>query len=205
MANSKENQRREQILEAALNVVVEKGYEKSRMDDIVRVSGLSKGAIYWYYKSKKEVYLSLVNHWVFKYSATLNLIVEEDLTASDQLRALFQFFVKQYQHNARVFKALVEFWSLAARDEDFRIKMQKVYTEFLNLIENILAKGVESGEFDPLDTKIAALSIVVNIEGIIWFAIFDVPDVSAPEYIDTISNFILTGLVKNTNGGNNNE
>lgn len=205
MANSKEDQRREQILTAALDVVVEKGYEKSRMDDIVRVSGLSKGAIYWYYKSKKEVYLSLVNHWVFKYSATLNLIVEDDLTASDQLRALFRFFVKQYQHNACVFKALVEFWSLAARDEDFRIKMQKVYTEFLNLIETILAKGVESGEFDPLDTKIAALSIVVNIEGIIWFAIFDVPDVSAPEYIDTISNFILTGLVKNTNGGNNNE
>ncbi len=205
MANSKEDQRREQILEAALDVVVEKGYEKSRMDDIVRVAGLSKGAIYWYYKSKKEVYLSLVNHWVFKYSATLNHIVEEDLPASDQLRALFRFFVKQYQHNVRVFKALVEFWSLAARDEDFRIKMQKVYTEFLNLIENILAKGVELGEFDPLDTKIAALSIVVNIEGIFWFAIFDVPGVSAPEYIDTISNFILTGLVKNTNGGNNNE
>ena len=205
MANSKEDQRREQILSAALDVVVEKGYEKSRMDDIVRVSGLSKGAIYWYYKSKKEVYLSLVNHWVFKYSATLNHIVEEDLPAADQLRALFQFFVNQYQTNPQPFKAMMEFWSLAARDADVRIKMQKVYTEFLNLIENILAKGVESGEFDPLDTKIAALSIVVNIEGIFWFAIFDVPGVSAPEYIDTISNFILTGLVKNTNGGNNNE
>ena len=205
MANSKEDQRREQILSAALDVIVEKGYEKSRIDDIVRVAGLSKGAIYWYYKSKKEVYLSLVNHWVFKYSATLNHIVEEDLPAADQLRALFQFFVNQYQTNPQPFKAMMEFWSLAARDADVRIKMQKVYTEFLNLIENILAKGVESGEFDPLDTKIAALSIVVNIEGIFWFAIFDVPGVSAPEYIDTISNFILTGLVKNTNGGNNNE
>lgn len=205
MTNSKEDQRREQILEAALEVIVEKGYEKSRMDDIVRVAGLSKGAIYWYYKSKKEVYLSLVNHWVFKYSVTLNHIVEENQPAADQLRELFQFFVNQYQTNPQPFKAMMEFWSLAARDEDVRIKMQKVYTEFLNLIENILAKGVESGEFDPLDTKIAALSIMVNIEGIIWFAIFDVPGVSAPEYIDTISNFILTGLVKNTNGGNNNE
>ncbi|MBC8402800.1 MAG: TetR/AcrR family transcriptional regulator, partial [Candidatus Marinimicrobia bacterium] len=55
MVNSKEDQRRKQILEAALDVIVEKGYEKSRIDDIARVSGLSKGAIYWYYKSKKEV------------------------------------------------------------------------------------------------------------------------------------------------------
>ena len=205
MANSKENQRREQILAAALDVIIEKGYEKSRMDDIVKASKLSKGAIYWYYKSKKDVYLSLVNHWVFNFSATLNNIVEEDHSAADQLRELFQFFVNQYQINPRPFRAMMEFWSLAARDDDVQNKIQKVYTEFLNLIENILIKGVESGEFDLLDTKIAALSIMVNIEGIIWFTIFDVPGVSISAYIDTISNFILTGLAKDTNGGINNE
>ncbi|MFH1852757.1 MAG: TetR/AcrR family transcriptional regulator [Candidatus Neomarinimicrobiota bacterium] len=205
MANSKENQRREQILEAALDVIVEKGYESSRMDDIVQASQLSKGAIYWYYKSKKEVYLSLVNHWVFRYSATLNHIVEDNQPAAVQLRELFHFFANQYQTNPRPFKALMEFWSLASRDVDVRVKMQKVYSEFLKLIENILRRGVELGEFDLLDTKIAALSIMVNIEGIIWFTIFDVPDVTATEYIETISNFILTGLVKDDHGGLNNE
>ncbi len=205
MANSKENQRREQILTAALDVIVEKGYEKSRMDDIVTASNLSKGAIYWYFKSKKEVYLALVNHWVFNYSATLNYIVEDQQSPSDQLQALFRYFVNQYEDNPRPFKALMEFWSLAARDDDVQQKMHRVYTEFLNLIESILITGVEFGEFDLSDTKIAALSIMVNIEGIIWFTVFDVPGVTATEYIDTISNFILTGLVKDTNGGKSNE
>ncbi len=201
MNSSKENQRREQILDAALRVIVEKGYEKSRMDDIVSTSGLSKGAIYWYYKSKKEVYLDLVNYWVLNYSATLNHINGVNLPASQQLRELFQFFVRQYDSNASVFKAMVEFWALASRDADFRNKVQRVYSEFLNLIERILTRGVEAGEFDALDTKIAALSIMVNIEGIIWFSIFDVPGVSVPEYIDTITNFILAGLVQDSNGG----
>lgn len=205
MANSKENQRREQILTAALDVIVEKGYEKSRMDDIVTASNLSKGAIYWYFKSKKEVYLALVNHWVIHYSANLNYIVEDRQSAAQQLQALFTFFVNQYQDNPRPFKALMEFWSLAARDDDVQQKMHRVYTEFLNLIESILITGVEFGEFDLSDTKIAALSIMVNIEGIIWFTVFDVPGVTATEYIDTISNFILTGLVKDTNGGKSNE
>lgn len=205
MANSKENQRREQILTAALDVIVEKGYEKSRMDDIVTASNLSKGAIYWYFKSKKEVYLALVNHWVIHYSANLNYIVEDRQSAAQQLQALFTFFVNQYQDNPRPFKALMEFWSLAARDDDVQQKMHRVYTEFLNLIESILIRGVELGEFDLSDTKIAALSIMVNIEGIIWFTVFDVPGVTATEYIDTISNFILTGLVKDTNGGKSNE
>ena len=64
-----QEQRKKQILSAALQVLSEKGYEQSRMDDIVDQSELSKGAIYWYYKSKEEVYLSLVDYWFSQYSA----------------------------------------------------------------------------------------------------------------------------------------
>ena len=52
-----------QILEAAFKVFVKKGYSKTTMDDIVDVSGLSKGALYHYYKSKKDLFLSLIDHW----------------------------------------------------------------------------------------------------------------------------------------------
>ena len=55
MEQSRKDERKEQILNAALLVLVEKGYESSRIDDIVAKSSLSKGAIYWYYKSKKEI------------------------------------------------------------------------------------------------------------------------------------------------------
>jgi len=61
MNESLQTQRKEQILDAALHVLVQNGYEQSRMDDVVKSSKLSKGAIYWYYKSKKEMYLDLVN------------------------------------------------------------------------------------------------------------------------------------------------
>ena len=97
---SKEESRKNQILDAALEVVVEKGYADCRMDDIVETSGLSKGTIYWYYKSKKEVFLSLINHWVNKFGVTLNHIVEEDLSASDQLHELFAFFLDIYENHS---------------------------------------------------------------------------------------------------------
>ncbi|MFQ6614409.1 MAG: TetR/AcrR family transcriptional regulator, partial [Fidelibacterota bacterium] len=44
MTQTKQDQRKEQILTSALEVLVEKGYESSRMDDIVAHSGISKGA-----------------------------------------------------------------------------------------------------------------------------------------------------------------
>jgi AcrR family transcriptional regulator len=196
MNESKQLQRKAQILDAALAVIVQKGYENSRMDDIVASSKMSKGAIYWYYKSKKEVYLSLVNHWVHNYSAVLNHIVDTDRSASDQLRSLFQYFIVQYEKDPVVFKALLEFWSMAGRDPEFNDKLQKVYSEFVNLISTIIQQGMDNGEFKNLDVDITAMSIMVNIEGIMWFTLFKLKNTSAREYIKTISDFILSGLIK---------
>lgn len=196
MSQSKQDQRRYQILDAALEVIVSKGYEGSSMSDIVEKSKLSKGAIYWYYGSKKEVYLALVNHWVHRYSPTLNLIIEDDKPASVQLKELFKYFISQYETDQKVFKAIAVFWSLASRDNDFKEKFDKVYSEFLALIEKIINKGVESKEFKNIDVKIAALSIMVNIESTIWFTLFDDYGISASKYMKTITAFILAGLTK---------
>lgn len=196
-ASLRVDQRKKQILDAALNVVALKGYSDSRMDDIVSEAKMSKGAIYWYYSSKKEIFLSLVNHWVNKFGVTLNHIVEEDHSAAEQLEALFSFFLNAFEENPTVFKAEMEFWALSSRDEDFRKKTNKVYHEFLGLIEGIIQGGVDSGEFKNLDVKVAALSIMVNIEGMVWLALFDSDGVTAKHYVDTITEFILAGLAKN--------
>lgn len=196
MSQSKQDQRKYQILDAALEVIVSKGYEGSSMTDIVNKSKMSKGAIYWYYSSKKEVYLALVNHWVHHYSPTLNLIIEDKQPASAQLKELFNYFIKQYETDQKVFKAVAVFWSLAGRDNEFKEKFDKVYSEFLTLIEKIIIKGVENKEFKNVDTKITALSIMVNIESTIWFTLFDDFGISATKYMKTITEFILAGLTK---------
>ena len=196
MSQSKQDKRKYQILDAALEVIVSKGYEGSSMSDIVEKSKLSKGAIYWYYSSKKEVYLALVNHWVLQYSPTLNLLIEDDQPASVQLQELFNFFITQYENDQTIFKAVAVFWSLASRDNEFKEKFDKVYSEFLVLIERIIVKGVENKEFKNINTKIAALSIMVNIESTIWFTLFENYGISATKYMTTITNFILAGLIK---------
>ena len=85
---------------------------------------------------------------------------------------------------------------MAGRDNEFKKKFDKVYSEFFSLIEKIIIKGVESKEFKNVDTKIAALSIMVNIESTIWFTLFDDFGISATKYMTTITEFILSGLTK---------
>ena len=196
MNQTKQDLRKDQILDAALTVLVQNGYEGSRMDDVVSKSQLSKGAIYWYYKSKKAMYLDLVNFWVIRYSATINHLVENDQAAPDQLKSLFNYFIDQYESDPDPFIALTEFWSMAQKDDDFRAKLQKVYSQFLEVLEKIVAKGVKDGDFKKLDIRITAMSIMLNVESINWFTLFDTHGVSARDYIQTISDFILAGLLK---------
>ena len=198
MDQTKQDLRKDQILDAALTVLVQNGYEGSRMDDVVSESQLSKGAIYWYYKSKKAMYLDLVNFWVIRYSATINHLVENDQSAPDQLKSLFNYFIDQYESDPDPFIALTEFWSMAQKDDDFRAKLQKVYSQFLEVLEKIVAKGLKDGDFKKLDIRITAMSIMLNVESINWFTLFDTHGVSARDYIQTISDFILAGLLKKT-------
>ena len=75
--------------------------------------------------------------------------------------------------------------------------MQNVYSDFLEYLVRIIQYGVENGEFRNIDPRITALSILINIEGINWFTLFEKSGVEAQEYIHTISDFILAGLKKN--------
>tara|TARA_B100000686_G_scaffold57533_1_gene61747 strand:+ start:378 stop:974 length:597 start_codon:yes stop_codon:yes gene_type:complete len=196
MNQTSQHVRKDQILGAALSVLVKNGYEGSRMDDVVGKSKLSKGAIYWYYKSKKAMYLDLINFWVLRYSVKINHLVENEKPASEQLKSLFGYFIDQYESDPDPFIALTEFWSMSQKDADFRKKLQKVYSHFLDVLEKIISKGVNNGEFKNVDIRITAMSIMLNVESINWFTIFEPHGVKAREYIETITEFILSGLLK---------
>ena len=196
MNTIKQDLRKNQILDAAMEVITQNGYENSRMDDVVKASNMSKGAIYWYYKSKKDLYLDLVNYWVMRYSDMVSKIMEKDQKASIQLKQILNYFIDEYEKDPEPFKALTEFWSMAQKDDDFHKKVQKVYAAFLEVIESIITNGKNSGEFKNVNTRIAALSIMINIETINWFTLFDDHGVSAREYFNTLRDFILAGLLK---------
>ena len=194
MSTNLQDIRKDQIMNAAQVVVASKGYDQARMDDIVEKAQLSKGAIYWYYKSKKDIYLSLIDYWFNEYSAGVLKSLEDKDSSSEQLKSLFEYFVDQFDQNPDTFKIMVEFWRTSGLDVDFNNKLQEIYSQFLEYIIDIIKNGIESGEFKEVDPRITALSILINIEGIHWFTLFDKSGVEAHEYINTISNFILNGL-----------
>jgi len=191
-----ENKSKNRIMDAALQVFVTKGYSDTRMDDIVEMSGLSKGAIYHHYKSKKDLFISLIEHWE---NFSFPNIFDKDLdkiSSADALRAIVNDIVITFKKNKHVFLAELEFWSLANHDEDVRLKTKSLYVKLLNLFKNIIKKGIDRGEFKNIDENIGALSIMTSIQGVIWFSIFEESKLSAEIYLNEVIEFIIKGFEK---------
>ena len=186
----KNNDKKKKILSAAIKVLTFKGYYNSTIDDIVKESSVSKGAIYHYYKSKKEVYLDVIAMWEQEYQEMISPALEEE-SSTESLKLLFSIFSKQLEKDPSLFYCLSSFWSISRLDKDFKKSVQKVYNRFQKFVEIIIQKGIDNGEFHRIDAKIAALSLIINIEGIFWFSLFESKHVKSSAYIDQISNYIL--------------
>ena len=195
MKNEKIN-RKNQILEAAFKVFVKKGYSKTTMDDIVSVSNLSKGALYHYYDSKKELFLSLIDHWevyTFKDFYQKN---SKDKKASDILRFFGQNVIKTLENNKRSYIAEIEFWAMSNQDKEIKQRSKVLYQKLLDLFEKVVKKGIKDKEFKKLDVRKTAMTILAIFQGINWFVIFDEESVSAKDYIRDSVELIINSISK---------
>ena len=199
MNNKSTDNSKEQILEAAMKVFVKKGYSQTRMEDIAEVSGLSKGAIYHHYDSKKSLFLALIDYWeeYFFFKVFFNKDVKSK-KAEDLLRDMATDIIETFKSSKYILLAELEFWSLANHDEDVRAKTEALYMKLMKLIRSIISKGIKENDFKQLNVDVAALSVMTSLQGVIWFSIFKDTDkmISAEQYLNDVIEFIIYGFKK---------
>ena len=185
-----------QILDAAMHVFVKSGYSKTTMDDIVAHSGLSKGAIYHYYSSKKDLFLSLIDYWENYFFKN---IIDKDLSSSsseDLLREITADVIKTFKTKKHVFLAELEFWSLSNHDLDVRKRTTSLYVKLIDLFKKVIKKGIDENVFKKVDLDVASLSVMTALQGVIWFSIFEKTNISAEKYLNDVIEFIIFGFKK---------
>ena len=194
MKKEHQNDKKDLIMASALRVMTKKGYYGSTMDDIVLDSKMSKGAIYHYYKSKKEVYLELIVYLESKYT-DMFATVNKESTSAKKLKKLFTIWSDQLEKEPGFFQSFSIFQSMSRHDKDFKQAMQRMYNRFQKFIELIIIEGIKSKEFKKIDPKTSALSLILNLDGISWFSLFESKNLDAKSYIDQMSDYILNTYI----------
>jgi len=161
-----EAERRSQILRAARGVFIEKGYLAARVDDVAKRAGLSKGAVYFYFSSKRELFLALVNE---EHEATYSFLeqAEEDARpASVKLVDLGQKYLDYFAGLKSPPRFFLMMREQGIRDDEVREECQAVHERFVDAAARILAEGMAEGSFRVADPHTLAQMLKAMVDGL---------------------------------------
>ena len=166
-------ERKQQILDAAIIVFARQGFHKARMDDIAEEVGLSKGSLYWYFKSKDEIILTLMNHLFMQEAEELNDLLAAELSASERLSLLSEHMTEMFQDRfADVLPIVYEYYASAVRQEEVLAFLRTYFAGYLELIAAFVQPGIDSGEFRAdINAKEISFMFASFWEGLafLWF------------------------------------
>ena len=188
-----------ELLSAALSLFVEKGYTATRLDDIARQAGVSKGTLYLYYASKEDLFKAVVRTGLVPTLERGERLVEEHTGAMADLleQVLFGWWGAVGDNplggiSKLMFSESQNFPDLA------RFYHAEVISRGHRLVQRILERGIANGEFVGLDPELGTrLVLAPLVHLLLWRHSFDVCDVHRldPErYLRQHLEMILNGL-----------
>jgi TetR/AcrR family transcriptional regulator, fatty acid metabolism regulator protein len=150
----KEGNKEKDILNAAVKVFAEHGYQNSKMQKIAEIAGVSTGSVYVYYKNKEAIFVKLVEQlWADLLNQLIVIEKRTDISAVDKFDSLIDI----------LFDAFIDKPSLALaiiNERNDIIKQNYIifmghYHDFMDLGEKIVLDGVKTKTFNPnFNTKI---------------------------------------------------
>src|SRR5262247_1342224 len=147
---------RERILHAALMVFARKGYHKALVDDIVRTSRTSKGAVYHHFPNKEALFLALVDDFAARLAHAVAEAIARSHGALAKVEAALRAGLETFAGNRELARILLlEAVSLGPA---YETKRAEIHERFAALIQGYLDQAVAEGSIPPLDTRVATLA-----------------------------------------------
>jgi AcrR family transcriptional regulator len=161
-----EPERRSQILRAARSLFVESGFLATRMADVAKRAQLSKGAVYFYYKSKRELFDALIEDEHAMTLSFLDAAASDPRPAGEKLMALGRQYLDYFaglKSPPRFFLLMCE---MAIRDEAIRERATEIHRRFVKQLASLIAEGIEAGQFREQDPMAAAMMLKAFVDGL---------------------------------------
>lgn len=160
------------ILDAAVDVFIEKGYESTSMDAIAAKAGISKGGLYHHFLSKDMVFLYATQ----KLLEPCEEFMKQALECASAIEGL-RFYIRTYLEYWVERKREMTFFTLsmvkAMSTRDIFKIYEKFTEDYIRSFECLFKKGVELGEFIPHETRDGAVALMSAMDGVLIYMMLD--------------------------------
>ncbi len=158
--------RKRQIRDAATRCFVRRGFSATRLLDIAREAGLSKGGVYFYYRAKEQLFHDILETHLEALHHRWSCAPMSDAPADRTLSRLVVAHLRTMEEDpdeTRLFHLLV---TMAAQDPVFRDKLEQVFSIMGKLYTTVIERGMQEGIFAAGDAKVMAECVLSMLNGL---------------------------------------
>ncbi|MCI4458482.1 MAG: TetR/AcrR family transcriptional regulator [Thermocrinis sp.] len=137
---------KERLLESAKRLFSQKGYYATSVEDIVESAGVSKGTFYFYFKSKEELFKSLVEEMHLNIVKRLENFLEKELPLEDALIEYAKVFLEDIYQNRHI--AQIFLFQLVGTNEEFRELYYTKIAHLRELLTKMVDRAIQKGEIN---------------------------------------------------------
>jgi AcrR family transcriptional regulator len=186
--------RPQEITDAAFAAFAENGYAATRIEEVAKRAGVSKGLMYLYFKTKEELFKAVIRNVVMRrIDALIEVLESTEMRSEDFMRGPMAEFMKQVPGSpiAVVIRLLL---AEGPRHPDLvDYYWENVVSRALAAITGFVERGVERGEFRKTEvSELPQLIVAPVMLGMIWKLLFTKRSLDTDKLIDTHIDMILT-------------
>jgi AcrR family transcriptional regulator len=188
-----------EIVSAALAVFVERGFATTKLEEVARRAGVTKGTVYLYFESKEALFKAMVRETIVPIFALGEQMVAEHHGSSADLLA--QLMRKWWERIGETSLSGIPKLMMAEAG-NFPVLARFYYDEVVSrghrLMASVLERGIKSGEFRPLDVKVTVkLAMAPLVHAANWrhsFALCTPEGLDIVTYLDHHIRIFLRGI-----------
>jgi AcrR family transcriptional regulator len=188
------DERKNQILTAAEKVFTEKGFDQARMEDIAEQTGLSKGSLYRYFKSKDDLIIAILDRLFQLEFRQMEKLVISEQSARQCVDEFTDLATRNISAMLRLMPIAYEFLALAFRNKYVQHALKQYLNRYLDILIPIIQRGIDSGEFRAVDAREVALAAGAIFEGTILLWVYDKTAVDPIYHIHSSIRLLMEGV-----------
>lgn len=182
---------RQIILQNGAKIIHSKGFINTGIKDILDASGVPKGSFYFYFKSKEDFGLTLVDYFAEIISGTVTgYMTDTSRTPLERLDRFFTESARFYEHNHFTGGCPIGNMSqeMSNLSEPIRLKLQAAFSRIRSAMQQCIAEAKELGQINKdLDPETLAVFILNGFEG----ALIDMKVSKSTRPLDIFKNMLL--------------
>ena len=183
---------RERILEAAAQVIRQKGFHATSMQDIADAVNLQKASVYHHISSKQEILLALLDQALDLLTARFEAVIKQDISTDKKLQQVIQCYLETLAENGDLVSVLLlEYRSL---EPAYLVRHIPRRDRFERLWRKLIQEGVDTGCFYATDPALTARALLGVLN---WTITWYKPSgpLSADQIADHVAGLFLNGLL----------